>query len=338
MSNAQSANATVGNFTKNLGGLEQSLLFNLYPNNAWTSYLNSTSVVYSPENLEVAVGNQTNHVRFNIGGYHSSYSEVMRLVNPNGSHNTSDPPDPRVGIGTVNPLFTLHVETDTELTGPLMVRGMIAGKKTGIFNIIPYKDRVYLGFGMYGLNGHFYNDPYYDFLTGTNSKNGAKLCIRPNQGVYWFAYGPSDITVSNNRINDWTVFPGSMTDGKLWDIHGTWICPACPSSSRTLKENFAAINLEDILGKIDQLEVPRWNYKSDNRSVTHIGPMAEDFYSLFKTGSRESQLHLIDSAGVSLAGVKDLLAKANRQEQRLEELGREIEDLKVQLSKKRARK
>jgi hypothetical protein len=115
-------------------------------------------------------------------------------------------------------------------------------------------------------------------------------------------------------------------------MRGYWVAGICPTSSRKLKENFTRINLDDILGKIDQLEVSRWSYKFEGRSITHIGPVAEDFYRLFKTGSHEDELHVIDSIGVSLAGVKALSGKINVQQQKIEEFRREVKSLKAQLS------
>jgi hypothetical protein len=340
MSNSDPSNATVASFIKREAlGVEQKLLFNLYPPDLWRPYMNATSVILTPKsppgNLEFATGNLTNHIRFNVGGAWDEESEVMRLVN-------SDPPDPRVGIGTDNPLATLHVENNDELTGPLMIRGTIvtqAGlyKKTGIFNIAPWRDRVYLMFGMYAKDGYFYNDPYTRW-DGTTNDQGGKLCIRPikpssgadKRGMWWHTYNSGNLG-PGGRIDSWDQ------QIKLWDHLGKWQAGVSCPSSRKVKENISAIDLEDILGKIDRLEVSRWNYKSWDKS-DHIGPIAEDFYRLFKTGSREDQLYLTDTIGVSLAGVKALLAKERRQEQRLEELGQEIEELKAQLSKKKAGK
>ncbi len=303
--------------------------------------MNATSVILVPKsppgNLEFATGNLTRHIRFNIGGFWEEESEVMRLVN-------SQPPDPRVGIGTTAPLATLHVENNEELTGPLMVRGMISTvvgqKKSGTFNIVPWRDRIYLTFGMYGKDGYWWNDPYTRYDGSINSE-GAKMCIRPirpaaldptdvKRGMWWMAYDSTGLG-PGGRIDTW------KTQIRLWDHLGKWkagiVCP----SSRKLKANFVKLNPDEILQKIDQLEVSRWKYKSWDKAG-HIGPIAEDFYRLFQTGSREDQLHLTDTIGVSLAGVKALLAKAVRQEQRLEELGREIEELKGRLVKKRAGK
>jgi hypothetical protein len=102
----------IGGFIKSYnGGIQQWLSFYLFPpNTSRNAYLASTSMIYAsddpPENLALAAASKTNHIRFNVGGYSSADSEVMRLVNPGGESS----PDPRVGIGTATPSRTLDVK------------------------------------------------------------------------------------------------------------------------------------------------------------------------------------------------------------------------------------
>jgi hypothetical protein len=227
----------------------------------------------------------------------------------------------KVGIGTENPLGPLHVQTTTEAS-PLILRNLAGtAGQSSVAAITPALDRLWFTYGCYVEDdGDFEHDAYQS--TGYN----CKLALAPRDGVYWYA--------SNNAPGDyWGLTGGGSV--RLWDEHGTWVAPAtcCVPSSRTLKENFCRLNKDDILGKLEQLEVSRWNYKTDNKSVTHIGPVAEDFYRIFKTGSKESEMYLMDSVGVSLMGVKALSEKVRTQERRMEELQAEIESLKSQLKK-----
>ncbi|MCX5707777.1 MAG: tail fiber domain-containing protein [Candidatus Omnitrophica bacterium] len=341
MSNTDPANATVVSLIRHVNGTSpnQYLFFNLYPPNAWAPYLNSTSVIYSPrdptENLELTVVNQTRSIRFNVGNFSDPFSEVMRLVNPNGTGFTSDPPDVRVGIGNSTPLFPLQVDTKRDDKSVLGIRATSFGLKTGIFSIAPWYEWVDLTYGCYLQGGGWVNDPY-EYPAGQPQHHYAKFIISSSQGVFWYA---GDTTTGNNYI-PYTGPPLNPNGGwnkafekQIWQADGTLVAGVCPVSSRKLKENFAGIKPDDILGKIDRLEVSRWNYKAEAKSVTHIGPIAEDFNRLFKTGSQEDQLHLIDSAGVSLAGVKALSGKINAQEQEIEELEREVQGLRAQLGK-----
>jgi hypothetical protein len=52
-------------------------------------------------------------------------------------------------------------------------------------------------------------------------------------------------------------------------------------SSREFKTNFQAINPSDVLSRLAALPILAWNYQSQDASVRHIGPMAEDFNTDF---------------------------------------------------------
>ncbi|HTR43420.1 MAG TPA: tail fiber domain-containing protein, partial [Pseudomonadales bacterium] len=49
------------------------------------------------------------------------------------------------------------------------------------------------------------------------------------------------------------------------------------SSDRNLKENFTAINPQEVLNKVSAMPLTEWQYKVDAGDVKHIGPMAQDF-------------------------------------------------------------
>jgi endosialidase-like protein len=44
-----------------------------------------------------------------------------------------------------------------------------------------------------------------------------------------------------------------------------------------MKDNFAALGSERILERVASMPIQRWNYKSQDASVKHIGPTAQDF-------------------------------------------------------------
>ncbi|PCI28011.1 hypothetical protein COB55_04680, partial [Candidatus Wolfebacteria bacterium] len=78
------------------------------------------------------------------------------------------------------------------------------------------------------------------------------------------------------------------------------------ASSRELKENFTELDNADILGKILALEITQWNYKGEHASTTHIGPVAEDFQTLFALGGSNTSISTIDPAGIALIGIQAL--------------------------------
>ena len=81
------------------------------------------------------------------------------------------------------------------------------------------------------------------------------------------------------------------------------------TSDRNKKENFITVNGEDILNKINELPITRWNYKGEPASIQHIGPMAQDFYRIFHIGNDSLSISTIDPSGIALVGIKELIAK-----------------------------
>jgi hypothetical protein len=105
----------------------------------------------------------------------------------------------------------------------------------------------------------------------------------------------------------------------------SWTC----ASSRTLKENFSAVDGEEVLAGIRTLPVTTWNMIGGDRSVRHMGPVAEDFYRAFGLGLGETTIGLGDIDGVNLAASKAL-------EARTAELQREVDTLRAELAALRA--
>jgi hypothetical protein len=85
----------------------------------------------------------------------------------------------------------------------------------------------------------------------------------------------------------------------------SWTC----ASSRTLKENYLAVDGEDVLARIRAMPITTWSMIGGDRSVRHLGPVAEDFYHAFGLGLGETTIGLGDIDGVNLAGVKALEAR-----------------------------
>ena len=100
---------------------------------------------------------------------------------------------------------------------------------------------------------------------------------------------------------------------------GTWT----NGSSRSFKDHFNKVEEADILKKLDQLEILEWNYIGSDEGV-HLGPIAEDFYQLFKLGNNERYISTVDADGVALASIK-----AVHNENKV--LKKEIADLKMMI-------
>ncbi|MFC1475718.1 tail fiber domain-containing protein [Candidatus Zixiibacteriota bacterium] len=115
----------------------------------------------------------------------------------------------------------------------------------------------------------------------------------------------------------------SNGNGAYLSAGGTWT----NGSSRTLKENFQALDGQELLAKLAAIPVESWNYK--NTAERHIGPVAEDFVAAFDVGTtrddgtRENKyLSHGDLAGVALLAVKALDKKTRKIEELEDKLAR----------------
>jgi hypothetical protein len=79
-------------------------------------------------------------------------------------------------------------------------------------------------------------------------------------------------------------------------------------STQAVKTNIDPVDPAETLAKVDQLEISRWEYDSEE-DAEHIGPMAEEFYDAFGLGVDEKHITGIDSDGVALAAIQGLSAK-----------------------------
>jgi len=80
-------------------------------------------------------------------------------------------------------------------------------------------------------------------------------------------------------------------------------------SDRALKENVASVDTGQLLARLAQVPVTTWNYKSQDPSIRHIGPMAQDFYAAFGVGEDDRHISTIDADGVTLAAIQGLYAE-----------------------------
>lgn len=97
------------------------------------------------------------------------------------------------------------------------------------------------------------------------------------------------------------------------------------------KENIQNVDTSIILNKIMSLPISKWNYKFDDDSIKHLGPMAQDFFKIFNLGSREDRITSIDTSGVALAAIKELGNKNLETEDKVKALEIENAELKIRL-------
>jgi len=102
-------------------------------------------------------------------------------------------------------------------------------------------------------------------------------------------------------------------------------------SDRSLKEHVSEVDRQDILTKLSALPIATWNYKDQDSSVRHIGPMAQDFASAFRVGENDKRIFPIDADGVALASIQALHEMVADRDSRIGALENQLESLKQEL-------
>ena len=102
-------------------------------------------------------------------------------------------------------------------------------------------------------------------------------------------------------------------------------------SSRARKENFTALDSGEVLARVVDLPLSRWNFKNDPNGTPHLGPMAEDFHAAFGVGADGRHIAVNDLGGVALAAIQGLHAELQTKDQQIEDLLRRVQELESAL-------
>ncbi len=145
------------------------------------------------------------------------------------------------------------------------------------------------------------------FLWGDNSTTTVLSATGPNQFL----------VRATNGITFYTT-PGLTTGVTVAFGGGSW----ASVSDRNVKANFAAIDGKQILARLVAMPVTTWNYKSQDASIRHLGPMAQDFYAAFQVGEDNRHITQVDEGGVAFAEL----------EENVEQKGSQIATLSAQLA------
>lgn len=95
---------------------------------------------------------------------------------------------------------------------------------------------------------------------------------------------------------------GLTTGVRLLPGAGAWSI----LSDRNQKENIVQLNGADYLSRLKTIDVYSWSYKSQDSTITHIGPMAQDFCTTFELGTDSTTINSGDFDGVNLLLLKAL--------------------------------
>lgn len=98
-------------------------------------------------------------------------------------------------------------------------------------------------------------------------------------------------------------------------------------SDRQAKVDLLPTDGKEILAKLTQLPVNTWRYRSQSEKVRHIGPSAQDFYTVFGLGEDDRHISTVDADGVALAALGEAARLLNAQEKQIADLSARLDAL-----------
>jgi len=184
----------------------------------------------------------------------------------------------------------------------------------------------------------------YNVAAGAYSFAAGRQAKANNQGCFvWGDSTSADVNCSTSngwvaRASGGVTFytDAGMTTGVTAAAGGgSW----ASVSDRNLKENVEQVDSQALLASLAQVPVATWNYKSQDDSIRHIGPMAQDFYAAFGVGEDDTHITTVDADGVALAAIQGLYQQVLERDARIaaleaENAGRQaqIDDLAARLT------
>jgi hypothetical protein len=101
-------------------------------------------------------------------------------------------------------------------------------------------------------------------------------------------------------------------------------------SDRNRKQDFLSIDGEDLLARLRLVPVTTWRYRDEeDRSVLHIGPMAQDWQRAFGFSRDGTTINMSDFDGVNLAAVQALARRTEALQAENAELRARLERLEA---------
>jgi hypothetical protein len=163
-----------------------------------------------------------------------------------------------------------------------------------------------------------------------------------NHSANWRTSGGFRIFTASNLSTGVTIQSGSVVSnwgqsnaviststGAYLHTNGTWT----NASDRNRKHSFAGVTGEDVLIRLRALPITTWTYNTEDASVRHLGPMAQDFRTAFGLGDDDKVISTVDADGVALAAAQALDARTVAQEARITALERENAELRARLAR-----
>jgi len=242
------------------------------------------------------------------GGAHNTAGGGNRSAIAGGTNNTTTGPDAFIGGGSLNSAegtrSAIAGGNDNTTSGE---NAFIGGGE----NNTASAENTFAG----GTRAQAAHDNSFVWSGGGNGALGVETTAE-NQFVV-AASGSVQFLSDQARSMGVELAPGGSGWSVVSDRHAkTAIEPADP------------IN---VLNRVVELEVSEYSYKSQDESIRHMGPMAQDFHPLFGLGEDKLRVSAMNLAGIALAAIQGLNAERQADVQRLAEVEAENAELRDEI-------
>jgi len=168
--------------------------------------------------------------------------------------------------------------------------------------------------GMYAtIPGGYWNEAQgdYSFAVGrrariTDPNHDGAFLFADSSNVHFYSVAANEFAArctGGARFVSAIDGSGNPTAGvQLASGGGSW----STISDRNAKDNYEAVDGRAVLDKLANVPVATWNYKSQDATIRHIGPVAQDFHAAFAVGEDDRHITTVDADGVALAAIKGL--------------------------------
>ncbi len=99
-----------------------------------------------------------------------------------------------------------------------------------------------------------------------------------------------------------TAGTGPYTGAQLPTGAGAWTT----FSDRAGKDSVRLVDSREVLRKLVALPIATWNWKAQDASIRHMGPMAQEFSAAFGLGETDKGISTVDADGVAFAAIQGL--------------------------------
>jgi len=142
------------------------------------------------------------------------------------------------------------------------------------------------------------------------------------------SWGDNTFTVRSHGGARFYTASGTGTGVQLAAGGGSW----SSLSDRDQKENFTPVDSQEVLALLAGMPISTWNLKSQDPSIRHMGPVAQDFYAAFGVGEDERYIGTLDADGVALAAIQGLYETVQDLQAENTELKTQVGDLQARMS------